>query len=839
MSKSIFAKAFLISFVADASAGNHRLTLCARKFVKADMTDVGALRRTIPDASAIIDALKDAEEKRILLVQLADSADSLSGAIHRVQADPLHANLEVFGLQLASASKPICGKGASDICSDLNAAREETLQLRKVRSELDAASGSRALLTDAINHARDDSTAAVIEHDSIKTNLDKLTQLSPADTVLIEATKLKVDALKAHSDSISTGLAAVMTLAQKLDSDQSKQQEEANIAQSKLLSTLSSLTVHLSKTPGFQRLSTQIEVAQLAPSNSVYHDIEPSTSSLSESTVSARPANLALELTDFIIARAKREMVNSFVVNLYKAGNKDTLLAKGFPNTWGLMNSLPKLRDSNLNAVAVGRIPLTTWRASLSSDFENLTVNLLGHNPEQICARETSEAPSRSSEAKLGANGKPLQIVARVSPSSRKRCLAKVAMLRPASVMAARLIAGDPIFEILEDADSYTSFDNPNPQGQAAWVGLGLSVLSSLAQAYVEQGTVPSVDATKFPYLLSARIFTHVSQDQRDALLRLLLVNAIRTPLQIPKGLSQVRFNNAILAASRALDRAARLDSASEAKAGARIVRAAFEAMGTAADMASVFASSDTDSIADQWRGVADAIEPMAAGNFGLALTRTAMLLQNLRGVEVPGQLVTFAALASALAEARNRNEVNEAFEAAASPVGGWQANRYGDGSVSISAFPGIVGGWEAVAPRKGQPKRVGKTEKSIGVSLPVGINAQLRLHDTKPGSISRCRIQICGLGVFLPMLDLGALLDYRISGDDAVASEPNAKIKQVFAPGVYVNFAFTRTFPINVLAGAQFMPALRKVTVAETTEDHSVIRVGFGVGMDLQLFRF
>jgi hypothetical protein len=372
----------------------------------------------------------------------------------------------------------------------------------------------------------------------------------------------------------------------------------------------------------------------------------------------------------------------------------------------------------------------------------------------------------------------------------------------------------------------------------------GLSVLSALAEAFLTQGYSPAADPIRHPYMLAAQSVVQVPQRQRDAFVRLLLVRAVPSPDDLPTAVDPAALQNAVAGATRMLERIASRPAAAEPRPAdaALVLRSTFDALIGAADVARVVAPAGAtgwlEEMRTNWRAVSGTLESLASRNFGLALARTTVLLRDLRGIDVPAPVLTFTALASSLSEAQDGGQVRAAFEAAASPVGGWQAKRYGSGSGSITAFPGFAFGFEQAISQKGDSSDVEGWATSLGASLPIGLEVQFKLSNAAGTSGFHCRV-ICGVGAFFPLIDLGALLSYRVNGPESVESEPNANIRQVFAPGLYVSLALTQTLPLNLLVGGQLMPSLRSVSGPEGADTRSAFRFGIGIGMDIMLLKF
>lgn len=88
-------------------------------------------------------------------------------------------------------------------------------------------------------------------------------------------------------------------------------------------------------------------------------------------------------------------------------------------------------------------------------------------------------------------------------------------------------------------------------------------------------------------------------------------------------------------------------------------------------------------------------------------------------------------------------------------------------------------------------------------------------------------------------VLDLGALLNYRLNGGDVVSTAPNSSFRQLFASGLFVSLAMTRTIPLNVLWGVQLLPSARSVSTSTVVVTRSAVRLGVNVGLDVMLSGF
>lgn len=828
MSNSVFVHAFLIRYIADEDAGEHRLSRCARDFVKADLNDFRTLRQRLPDAGAIIEALRAAEQARLRTVELRDSARQLPAVVAELRADSSQATLDLSAEQLAAA-RTFCGPDRTGACGTLFTAVEQIDSLRRARGALQAASDLARQGRDEVARLEKDQMAAAAEQAADSSLLVRLeTQGVREDSAAIPQVELRIGHWRTVIDSLATLRTSAVSNASAAETVQRQAADAVESAREQLSSTLGQLETQLRDATGrlAGRTVTAIQGSRIG---TFLSDLQVPPAQAASANPTTRSANILLELTDFIIARMRREAVNSFIVTLHGFAGREPLLREGFRETWGLMQGLDTLSDGRLSAVDVGRIPLTTWRATLAGDFVTLPVTLLDGGPEALC-RGGAAAGETGVGQQGGREGDP--------------CRERVAVLKPLVPVARRLLEGDAIFDILRDATTFAPPQGPSLPADWRYFSQGLSVLAALAETYLAQGYSTASDLTHHPYMLTAQSVAQVPQEQRAAFVRLLLVRVVPSAQDVPGvDVNAAALENAVVGATRLLERlASRPVPAQPRPADAGLLlRGTFDALLGAADVARVIAPERAavwlEELRTNWRAVSGTLESLASRNFGLALARTTVLLRELRGVSLPAPVLTFTALASSLSEAQDGDQVRAAFEAAASPVGGWQAKRYGSATGSITAFPGFAFGFEQAIGGEGDPEDVEGWATTLGGSLPIGFEVQVKLSKSAGTSAFHCTV-FCGLGVFVPLVDLGALLSYRVNGPESVEPEPNATVRQVFAPGLYISLALTRTVPLNLLLGGQLMPSLRSVGGPDGA-NRSAFRFGVGIGMDILLYRF
>ena len=161
--------------------------------------------------------------------------------------------------------------------------------------------------------------------------------------------------------------------------------------------------------------------------------------------------------------------------------------------------------------------------------------------------------------------------------------------------------------------------------------------------------------------------------------------------------------------------------------------------------------------------------------------------------------------------------------------------------TVALSAFPGLWLGGESVQvyrtdatgnPLTTQPK-INKTAFAPGVYLPIGIDLNIG-NKAKKSTLDQPRYNSWGL--LFQVLDLGAVLSYRLNGDQSISTSPNISFKQVLSPGLGFTHHFTNS-PLVFGGGVNYAPELRQVTQAGTSYSANSLRYGLFLTVDVTFF--
>jgi hypothetical protein len=796
---SNYVQAFLIGLFASQSRNSqHPLVACARSFVNANLGSFSTLRSSLLSSDQLIAALREEELRlREATRRLSGSGRTLGSVVSdargvltrlqavlaepttpvstiRLTATPLRSAAEV----LRSEVQPRCLRGP--LCPPLDSAQEALAALVRSGNELGGAAlrverlrQEQALLR--ASRARD-SLLAPSPEDAKKRMLSSSAVLQDREKALVRELSTLNESWSRTIVLTGRALDAVTELERIVDSD-------SRNATSPL----------------------QAVTAAQAPQRSQPASIALPRSEAVVPTREARSPDLTVALVDFVVDRAKQEVIYAFIANLGATLDTSPLLRRAFPTTQQLIvrstnGAVPQARD-------VAQVGLPVWRTALVSDLQRLPLHLL-NNADSICARlETTRGSACRSRAQ------PLQLAARIGED---------------------ILGGSVILRSLEswEVTQGSSLGGLPPQLLPA-----LSVSSQLIALSRTQGYVlPSESATS-PLLYSSQSLLHASEETRRAFARLLLVGAAAS---LPdRQVDERAFTAGLLALAERTERlslpASMAQDGGRTASAAYLVREALLVVSDAADLGVTLALSKTDAerlrrTSEDLHLLATAVDAFLSAAYSDAIVRTLQLVDGVRAAPAPGGLMKMTALAAALADARSEQQVVAAFETAASPIGGWRGKAVGDVPVSVSAYPGIAGGYESVVGEDiGSGRR---SSASIGASLPIGFEFVLAPRITD----ARRRPLVRSVGLTLAPIDLGAVLSYRFDTGDPVTNEPQESLRQVFAPGIFLATGISSRWPLTMLTGWQFLPSARSVATSSGVERRSATRWTISFAVDVVL---
>ncbi|MEP2935489.1 MAG: hypothetical protein ABJM06_07210 [Gilvibacter sp.] len=173
---------------------------------------------------------------------------------------------------------------------------------------------------------------------------------------------------------------------------------------------------------------------------------------------------------------------------------------------------------------------------------------------------------------------------------------------------------------------------------------------------------------------------------------------------------------------------------------------------------------------------------------------------------------------------AKSSDDIKQALESVANQTGGYIIKQKSYFSTTLSFYPGAAAGFESVK-ASGQESTSGAYASAtlpIGVEWAVGTN-------WKP---------IGAVGLFVQVLDLGAVLNYSLNNDNAALNEnPEIGFKQVLSPGGFITLHITNS-PITIGLGAKYLPELRTISTDQTAQlQANAFQVGAFLSVDLNVF--
>lgn len=221
-------------------------------------------------------------------------------------------------------------------------------------------------------------------------------------------------------------------------------------------------------------------------------------------------------------------------------------------------------------------------------------------------------------------------------------------------------------------------------------------------------------------------------------------------------------------------------------------------------------------------------LEAVAAHDPPRALAAAVALLAEVGVMQGHRELADVARTASfvvALLGATDADTARQAIDAWAAPLGAYARKHDGAGKpyVVLQAYVGLTGG--ASAPLDGSTSAA----FAVGPFVPVGLEAGGRL--TGGGSF----------GFLGSVVDLGQLASWRIDqasgeaeGEGEVVPDPQVRVSQVFAPGLWLAIAPVKA-PFAFGVGGSLAPD----TLVDTADDAPMdaIRGGLWFAVDLPLF--
>jgi hypothetical protein len=206
--------------------------------------------------------------------------------------------------------------------------------------------------------------------------------------------------------------------------------------------------------------------------------------------------------------------------------------------------------------------------------------------------------------------------------------------------------------------------------------------------------------------------------------------------------------------------------------------------------------------------------------------------------LKVTSELMKYGTFITDVVNAKNSDDIKEAYRKAAVNRGTFIDKRLSLSSLTISAHPGLIGGVE-------QLSEGNKWEPNFGITAPIGLEftwgfrgsydpAQKKANYVSGSSIKSLRGS--NFGVMLAFADIGAVFNYRLNDSESELPQ-ELTFKQIFSPGVALHYGFKNS-PLTLGVGGQYTPELRKVTVNNISTEANSIRYFIRLTWDIPLVK-
>lgn len=193
-------------------------------------------------------------------------------------------------------------------------------------------------------------------------------------------------------------------------------------------------------------------------------------------------------------------------------------------------------------------------------------------------------------------------------------------------------------------------------------------------------------------------------------------------------------------------------------------------------------------------------------------------------------RLTTYGSFMVNVLKAKEPEDIEAALDELI-PRGQYKLKYKAQWSASLSCYPGAFFGREQITKynvSSGTVQRDSSTHSTAGslaFYLPIGIDINYGIAD-----------KWC-VSAFFQMLDLGAVLNYRLNAEDATEqATPEISLKQVLSPGANLMLHFPNS-PFVAGLGVNYTPDLRKIEDSGVSYKANALRYGLFLGVDVTMF--
>jgi hypothetical protein len=174
---------------------------------------------------------------------------------------------------------------------------------------------------------------------------------------------------------------------------------------------------------------------------------------------------------------------------------------------------------------------------------------------------------------------------------------------------------------------------------------------------------------------------------------------------------------------------------------------------------------------------------------------------------------------------AKTSEEVAQAIESIALPVGSASIKRHSDWNIALNAYVGIFGGYEHIEGIDDKFKF-----NTYGITAPIGFAISKGWNWEKSTGWST--------SLFLSIIDLGAPVAFRFK-DDKTEEIPSIQLKDIVSPGIFLSIGYPK-IPVSTNIGWQMGPVLREIDpqyADKASSNYSRLSISFVV--DIPILNF
>ena len=197
------------------------------------------------------------------------------------------------------------------------------------------------------------------------------------------------------------------------------------------------------------------------------------------------------------------------------------------------------------------------------------------------------------------------------------------------------------------------------------------------------------------------------------------------------------------------------------------------------------------------------------------------------------GRIMRYGNFMVTVVNAKSTEEMLQALETAALPVGSYRIKRNNFFNISLNAYGGAFVGIESA--RETNDNKTRKGAFSFAPTAPIG----LALSWGEPLTDKSTKQDGSSISIFLSLIDVGAVFSFRLQNDN-LSTLPELAWKNVMAPGIHLVHGI-RNSPLSWSLGFQYGPQLRKLDVAkdevQSTINTRAWRIGGTLFVDIPLF--